>query len=55
MMDDHATLSRARNELADAMKALLREDIMTTVDFRSALERTVAALDAIAELLVRDP
>ena len=53
MMDDHGLLSRARNELADALKVLLNPDIMTAADFRQSLAHATAATDALIELLQR--
>lgn len=54
MMDDHYVISEARNQLADALKALLLPDIMTAADFRKAKKHTVAALAALDELLKPD-
>lgn len=51
MMSDHETLSRARNELADALKHLLKAEIMTAVDFREARNRAAAAVDCLDDLL----
>lgn len=53
MMDDHEILSRARNDLADALKVLLQAGIMTRVDFQSARERALAAVGALDELLAQ--
>ena len=47
MMDDHFIISRARNHLADALKALLEAEIMTADDFVKA---RADALSAVAEL-----
>lgn len=51
MMSDHETLSRARNELADALKCLLKAEIMTEADFRAARSRAVAAVECLDDLL----
>ena len=51
MFADHELLCRARNELADALKALLRPDIMDAIDFRQSLDHATAATDALIELL----
>ena len=51
MMSDHETLSRARNELADALKHLLKAEIMTADDFREARNRAAAAVDCLDDLL----
>ncbi len=50
MMDDHETLSRARNLLADALKALLKAEIMTTDDFRRARDQAIAAARELNDL-----
>lgn len=53
MMDDHEILSLARNELADALKALLKPEIMTIADFRESLNHTIAAMNATIDLIHR--
>ena len=51
MMDDHAILCHARNELADALKVLLNPEIMDGADFRKAKAHAVAATGALDALL----
>jgi hypothetical protein len=51
MLDDHVVLSTARNELADALKVLLNPAIMGEADFRQSLTHTLAALNALVDLL----
>lgn len=51
MLDDHALLCHARNELADALKELLKPEIMKSTDFRKSLTHATAATDAIIALL----
>lgn len=51
MMDDHFVISRARNELADALKVLLKAEIMNADDFRRSREHAALALEALDELL----
>ena len=53
MMEDHELLSAARNELADALKVLLKPEIMTVADFRESLKHTIAALNATIDLIHR--
>ena len=52
MMDDHYVICAARNALADALKVLLKPDIMTVSDFqesRDRARRAVEALDVLCE------
>lgn len=51
MMSDHEVLSRARNELADALKCLLKARIMTELDFRAARARAAAAIACLDDLI----
>lgn len=51
MMDDHLMLARARNHLADALKALLREDIMGEADFETSRIHARCALGYLDDLL----
>jgi hypothetical protein len=51
MMDDHFVISQARNDLADALKALLNAEIMTEADFRKSRESALAAVGALDDLL----
>jgi hypothetical protein len=51
-MDDHETLSAARNELADALKELLKPGIMGASDFRASRQHTLAALALQDRLLL---
>jgi hypothetical protein len=55
MMDDHYTISAARNALVDALQALLKADIMTAEDFRAARHYTAAALAELDDLLGQQP
>jgi hypothetical protein len=51
MMDDHYIICRARNGLSDALKALLKADIMTAEDFQESKNKAVIAIGALNELL----
>ncbi len=51
MMEDHETLSRARNDLADALKALLRAEIMDAADFQKARDLALSAVGSLNQLL----
>lgn len=51
MMDDHFLLSAARNHLADALKALLKGEIMTPADFYLSRECALAAVRQLNALL----
>lgn len=51
MMEDHEILSRVRNELADALKALLRAEIMDAFDFTYARDKALDAVDSLNQLL----
>lgn len=51
MMDDHEILSRARNHLADALKALLRAEIMGRDDFLLSRAHTAYAYESLNALL----
>lgn len=51
MMSDHETLSRARNKLVDALKILLKPEIMTVVDFGEARGHATAAIACLDDLL----
>lgn len=51
MLEDHGLLSSARNELADALKALLKAEIMTRADFERSREHVTTALRMIDDLL----
>jgi hypothetical protein len=51
MMDDHFTISAARNHLADALRALLVADIMTESDFRAARWSAREAIEKLDDLL----
>jgi hypothetical protein len=44
MLDDHYVICKARNYLADALKALLKADIMTNEDFKLSREAASAAV-----------
>jgi len=51
MESDHYVLSRARNSLADALKTLLKAELMDAGDFRMAHFFTSAALEDLDALL----
>jgi hypothetical protein len=51
MMDDHFIISRARNHLADALKALLNADIMDATDFARSRDAALAAVSELDVLL----
>lgn len=51
MMEDHFVISSARNSLADALKALLKAEIMTEVDFRASRDHAVDAIEQLNALL----
>ena len=51
MMDDHAALSRARNDLADALKVLLNADIMGASDFARSRDLAASAVRELNDLL----
>jgi hypothetical protein len=51
MMDDHETLSSARNYLADALKELLKAEIMTAEDFYRSLTLASLAIEQLNDLL----
>lgn len=51
MMNDHVTLSCARQELVAALTALLKTDIMTAEDFGIAKWHAERAVGAIDDLL----
>ena len=51
MMDDHETLSDARHALVDALRALLKTEIMTDGDFKEARLHATVALQRIDDLL----
>lgn len=46
-MDDHFTICLARNHLADALKALLKAEIMTDEDFLVSRKATMDRPQAI--------
>lgn len=51
MEDDHYVLADARNELADALKSLLKPEHMGTAEFLVTRELTRLALKHIDKLL----
>jgi hypothetical protein len=51
MMDDHYTISKARNHLADALKVLLKAEIMTADDFSRSRQAAQAAVGELDDLL----
>jgi hypothetical protein len=51
MLDDHYIISAARNDLADALKALLKAEIMTVEDFASSRDAAMAAVAKLNDLL----
>jgi hypothetical protein len=54
MMDDHYVICNARNYLSDALKCLLKADIMTAEDFAASRQAAVAAVDEL-DVLLRQP
>lgn len=54
MMNDHETLSAARNHLVDALKALLKAGIMGRDDFIASLNHASTAIDHL-NVLLRQP
>lgn len=54
-MDDHATLSAARIELADALMVLLNPNVMDAGDFRNSRKHAAAAVARLDELLRAEP
>lgn len=54
MLDDHQTLSDARNHICDALKALLKAETMTAeADFRPAIKDLLSAVDLLVSLCVK--
>lgn len=51
MMHDHSSISRARNHLADALKALLKAEIMNAADFEASRQAAAAAVRELDDLL----
>lgn len=51
MMDDHRTLSAARNKLLDALKVLLQPGIMDEEDFFTSLSHAQFAVNRLRHLL----
>ena len=51
MLEDHYLISDARVALSDALRALLKAELMTRPDFLASHERASAALAALDELL----
>jgi hypothetical protein len=51
MLDDHYIISAARNDLADALKALLKAEIMTEADFSASRDAAMAAVGKLNDLL----
>lgn len=51
MMEDHFVLSAARNHLADALKSLLKAEIMTSADFNQSRDSALAAVRQLNALL----
>jgi hypothetical protein len=51
MLDDHEIICVARNELADALKVLLKPEIMGAPEFIVARNHTQLALNALHKLL----
>jgi hypothetical protein len=51
MLEDHYLISDARIALSDALRALLKAELMTAPDFRVSHERATAAITALDELL----
>lgn len=54
MKDDHQELSDARNHICDALKTLLKAEIMTAeADFRPAIKDLLDAVNLLVSLCVR--
>jgi hypothetical protein len=51
MLEDHYLISDARVALSDALRALLKADLMVMADFQASHERAIAAVAALDELL----
>ena len=51
MMEDHFSLSAARNHLADALKLLLKAEIMPSTDFQKSRDGALAAVRELDALL----
>jgi hypothetical protein len=51
MMEDHFIICSARNALADALKALLKADIMTASDFSQSRAHAMSAISSLDDLL----
>ena len=49
--EDHFVISAARNHLADALKALLKAEIMTEADFLASRVSAQAAIRQLNDLL----
>lgn len=51
MLDDHETICAARNHLCDALKTLLKPEIMGAPEFLLARNQTQMAMTALNRLL----
>jgi hypothetical protein len=53
MMDDHILLSQVRNDLSDALKLLLKHQIMFREDFVASREHVQEALRGLDDLIAQ--
>lgn len=51
VMEDHFVICRARNYLADALKVLLKAEIMNADDFSRSREAALSAVEELNDLL----
>lgn len=51
MMKDHFIISSVRNHLSDALKALLKAEIMTAEDFAASRNESIKAIEQLDVLL----
>lgn len=51
MLEDHYLISEARVELSDALRALLKADLMTLPDFEGSYKHAANAIKALEELV----
>lgn len=51
MLEDHYLISEARVQLSDALRALLKAELMTLPDFEKSHQHATAAMKALDELL----
>lgn len=51
MLEDHYLISDARVALSDALRALLKAELMTLPDFADSYKHAAAAIKALDELI----